>query len=559
MRLILTLLCRNEIDIIESMIRFHLGQGVDCIVATDNGSTDGTRECLQRYVQSGHLLLIDQHESIHDQSVWVSAMARMATEQLAADWLIHSDADEFWWPLDGDLKSTLLDVPADVLALTVGRSNFLPPPRDSLSESPELRCFHQRQLIRERRSLNSLGQPLPGKICHRALPGLSISDGNHGVALAGQAIAAPATTALEILHFPVRSLEQFNAKISHGAQALARNPRLPVQVGATWRQIYNEHVLGGTMESYYDGLCLSPLDRMRGLAEGSLLHDLRLHHWLAGGDRVAALPDPSGSPSHPSLKPMSLPPPGSNSAAAPFQPSAISNPDQPIVAVITPYFDEPLELLWQCHQSVLAQEYPCIHVLVADGRPKADLDDWQAHHVVLPKSHGDIGSTPRLIGSYHAIGLGVEAVAFLDADNWYHPGHINGLMRLRAESGAAFMSSSRMLCRLDGGVMGPCPLIDSERFIDTNCMLFAKEAFPLLHHWVLMPDYGHLVGDRIMFHHVRCSGVSRQHLNEPSVFYRCGKPGLYRQMGEEPPTGIPDRPEYEASFQRWLADGYPPL
>jgi len=530
MRLILTLLCRNEIDIIESMIRFHLGQGVDCIVATDNGSNDGTRDCLQHHVQSGKLLLIDQPESTHDQAVWVSVMARMATEQLAADWLIHSDADEFWWPLRGDLKTTLQAVPEGIQALTVGRTNFLPPPRDDVPEGSDTGCFHQRQLLRERRSLNSLGQPLPGKICHRALPGISINDGNHGAVLDGQALGAPETTAIEILHFPVRSLAQFSAKISHGAQALASNPRLPPEVGATWRQVYREHVLGGTMDTYYDSLCLTPLDRERQLQEGHLLHDSRLHQWLAG---------PSSS----------------------SRPAWEITPDdsQPLVAVITPYFKEPLDLLWQCHRSVLAQDYPCLHVLVADGEPQAALDAWQAHHVVLPKAHGDIGSTPRLVGSFHAIGLGVEAVAFLDADNWLHPGHISRLMLARAETGAAFLSSSRMLCRLDGSVMGPCPLIDPKRFIDTNCMLFAKEAFSLLHHWVLMPDYGHLIGDRIMLHHVRNSGVKCQHVDEPSVFYRCGKPGLYRQMGEEPPVGIPARPDYEASFQRWLADGHSPL
>ena len=530
MRLILTLLCRNEIDIIESMIRFHLSQGVDCIVATDNGSNDGTRDCLQHYVQSGKLLLIDQPELTHDQAVWVSKMARMATEQLAADWLIHSDADEFWWPLNGNLKTTLQAVPAGIQALTVGRTNFLPPPRDCFPEGPDTGCFHQRQLLRERRSLNSLGQPLPGKICHRALPGISITDGNHGAVLAGQSLDAPDTMAIEILHFPVRSLVQFSAKISHGAQALANNPRLPPEVGATWRQVYREHVLGGTIDAYYDSLCLTPLDRERQLQEGSLLHDSRLHHWLAG-------PSPTGRPA------WKIPP----------------GDPPPLVAVITPYFKESLDLLWQCHRSVLAQDYPCLHVLVADGEPQAALDAWQAHHVVLPQAHGDIGSTPRLIGSFHAIGLGVEAVAFLDADNWLHPGHISGLMQARAETGAAFLSSGRMLCRLDGSVMGPCPLIDPKRFIDTNCMLFAKEAFSLLHHWVLMPDYGHLIGDRIMLHHVLDSGVKCEHVDQALVFYRCGKPGLYRQMGEEPPLGIPVRPDYEASFQRWLADGNPPL
>lgn len=231
----------------------------------------------------------------------------------------------------------------------------------------------------------------------------------------------------------------------------------------------------------------------------------------------------------------------------------------PCVAVVTPYYREEPSVLRQCHESVLAQTYPCLHVLVADGEPRRRLSRWQAHHVVLPVSHGDIGSTPRLIGAYHAIGLGVEAVAFLDADNWYAPEHIAGLMAAREREGAAFVSSSRLLCRLDGSPMGPCPLIDPESFIDTNCMLFGREAFPLLHHWVLMPDYGHLIGDRILLHHVRRSGLRRSHVPEASVYYRCGKEGLYRQMGEPVPPGVSARPDYERSFQRWVADGHPPL
>ncbi len=236
-----------------------------------------------------------------------------------------------------------------------------------------------------------------------------------------------------------------------------------------------------------------------------------------------------------------------------------SQASPPQVAVITPYHREDPALLTQCHHSVRAQSVACLHVLVADGQPLAEINAWDAHHVVLPASHGDIGSTPRLIGAYHAIGLGVEAVAFLDADNWYAPHHIADLMAARHAHHAAFVSSSRMLCRLDGTPMAPCPLTDPQRFIDTNCMLFAREAFALLHHWVLMPDYGHLIGDRIMLQHVLRSGLTHSHLPTPSVYYRCGKEGLYRQLDEPIPPGVQPRPDYGASFQRWIADGNPPL
>lgn len=208
---------------------------------------------------------------------------------------------------------------------------------------------------------------------------------------------------------------------------------------------------------------------------------------------------------------------------------------------------------------MLAQTIPALHVLVADGRPRTELNNWEAHHLVLPLSHADIGSTPRLIGSYHAIGLGVEAVAFLDADNWYAPIHLAGLLEKRQQTGAAFVSSGRLLCRLDGTPMAPCPLIDPEHFVDTNCMLFGREAFPLLHHWVLMPSYGHLIGDRIMLHHVIRSGLPRAHVATPTVHYRCGKEGLYRLLGEPIPPGVQPRPNYESSFRRWQQDGNPPL
>ncbi len=42
MRIVLTLLVRDEADIIGSNLAYHLSQGVDFVIATDNGSRDGT-------------------------------------------------------------------------------------------------------------------------------------------------------------------------------------------------------------------------------------------------------------------------------------------------------------------------------------------------------------------------------------------------------------------------------------------------------------------------------------------------------------------------------------
>ncbi|MEI9963396.1 MAG: hypothetical protein WDM92_00415 [Caulobacteraceae bacterium] len=74
-----------------------------------------------------------------------------------------------------------------------------------------------------------------------------------------------------------------------------------------------------------------------------------------------------------------------------------------------------------------------------------------------------------------------------------------------------------------------------------------------------MPDYAHVIGDRVMLHYVRQAGLAQAHSPETSVFYRCGKDGIYRRLGEPIPPGVGPPPDYQAGLSRWLADGHPAL
>ena len=111
MRLAMTILVRDAEDLIETNLRYHRAQGVDLFLIGDNGSTDRTLEILEPYREAG-LVELDHIEgdARHVWSAGRTMLARKAYE-LGADWVIHDDHDEFWWPLTGTLKDALGAIP----------------------------------------------------------------------------------------------------------------------------------------------------------------------------------------------------------------------------------------------------------------------------------------------------------------------------------------------------------------------------------------------------------------------------------------------------------------
>ena len=97
MKLVQTLMVRDEIDIIDAQVAYHLDAGVDFVIATDHDSRDGTSEVLESYARDGHLLRIPKTGAMHERA-WRTHMARLAATEYGADWVINTDADEFWMP-----------------------------------------------------------------------------------------------------------------------------------------------------------------------------------------------------------------------------------------------------------------------------------------------------------------------------------------------------------------------------------------------------------------------------------------------------------------------------
>ncbi len=209
------------------------------------------------------------------------------------------------------------------------------------------------------------------------------------------------------------------------------------------------------------------------------------------------------------------------------------------ISVVTPYFEEKGEWIRQAHESVRAQTRPARHILVCDGSEPVKIPGFEGAHVVLRRNYQDYGNTPRLIGCYHAIATGADAIAFLDADNWYYPDHLRSLVGFAAANDMDAVASARMLHRLDGSPMIKCPTVDGVNFIDTNCLLVLKRAFHLLIAWVTQGQNVAAEIDQHLWRVMRAAGAGMAFTDQPTVAYRTRHRVHYNQAGEPaPPDAI---------------------
>ena len=223
MSLIMTLVVRNEADILEVDLDYHLAQGVDFVIVTDHGSVDDTAELLRRYERDGAAHVIRDDAEGHQQSARVTRMAQLAATRYPGAWVIHNDADGFWWPLVGSLRDVFDSDPDQFGQVEVPRNNFLP-------VADGARTFHSRLVYREASSLNPRGLPLEAKVAHRAGEDIVVAPGNHAVFVDGLR-PVPGPKLLEIFHFPMRNFRSSNARWSRPGTGYEKLPPDSPEVG----------------------------------------------------------------------------------------------------------------------------------------------------------------------------------------------------------------------------------------------------------------------------------------------------------------------------------------
>lgn len=300
MKLVMTLLVRNEADIVDAQVAFHLHAGVDFVIATDNRSEDRTTEILERYERAGCLRLLREDGDDYRQEEWVTHMSRLAATEHGADWVINTDADEFWWPRGGTLKEVLGVVPERFGVVRGCWRHFLPRPDGD-------------PFFAERMTVRLCRPAFPGdkstifhahqKVAHRADPAIEVERGNHN-ARGARTEPLRLWHPIEVLHFSVRSVEQLAKKASVGWMGTPRANQTKHEV------LLDRAYRGGSIESLYASQVVSDAALERGVADGRLAVDTRLR------DALRALRDPDGTFRLASGEGLAFPPPTVTDQAA---------------------------------------------------------------------------------------------------------------------------------------------------------------------------------------------------------------------------------------------------
>lgn len=279
----MTLRTRDHEDIIDSNLAYHLSAGVDFVIATDHRSVDGTREILRRYAGEGILELVCKDDETYVPGEWINDMARHAWLAHGADWVIAADPDEFWWPSGGDLKDVLAAIPARYGALLCPWRHFVPRP-DASSH------FAERMTLR----IDATGpwtrpeDPFHPNVnvTHRAGESVRLRPGNHDVESPFPVLRG--WFPIEVLHFPLRTLGQAEAKFAAWGQ------RETLEGMAPHVDTAGEAIEAERFGDYYRRYVVDDAAAEDWIADGTLAVDVRVRdalRALAGDTRRELTPE----------------------------------------------------------------------------------------------------------------------------------------------------------------------------------------------------------------------------------------------------------------------------
>ncbi len=262
MKIVSVLAPGDDAQLVDVHIAFHLNVGVDLVLAVDSGD-DTTAEILATYERDGVVRRVPEG-AVRGSDVR-SQLARHAVAEHGADWVLSSDADEFWWPRGESLEDVLAAIPARY-GVVQGLVRVFPTARRRGVRKADDRRPTLLEQSSDPESLASTLRPV-----YRAGHDLVVDpeDPTEG----GRRVPLRAWYPIEVLRYPFRTLEQTQRFCERRP-----TPRSALESDALAAQV------AGRLADWYEERCA---------ADGSLVPDERLGEALRTLSRVGADPLPT--------------------------------------------------------------------------------------------------------------------------------------------------------------------------------------------------------------------------------------------------------------------------
>jgi hypothetical protein len=278
MRVVETLVVRDEADVVEDQITYHLNAGVSFVIATDHGSRDGTTDILEAFARDGYLHRIAGEGPVVRETEWRTHMARLAATEYGADWVMAADADEFWVPRSGTIDGVLAAVP-DRFGIVGGViCHFVPRPDN---EAP----FAERMVYRlvQHAPVNDPTSPMrpSPKSAFRADPEVQVLHAAYWIE-SSRLTQLPGWCPFDVFHFPCRSLEQWSRKTARRGHAESDK-----QLGQYVKGLRAQE--RGDIDDVYSALVVDDPNLEDGIERGILVRDTRLRDALRATSPSGAL------------------------------------------------------------------------------------------------------------------------------------------------------------------------------------------------------------------------------------------------------------------------------
>lgn len=213
MKIISVTQVKNESDIIESFIRYHINI-FDEMIILDNGSADETVFIIHKLIDENlPLKLIKPGDFYHSQNIKLTSLINMAVNEYGADIVLPLDVDEFIISKNPINPRELIETLSQEHYYLVKWITYIPTPQDNYN----IKFIPKRITHTRDENLEEFYKVIvPKDIVN--MYDVKLSKGNHDLIFnnVDKSKLVKKNLDLNIAHFPLRSKQQCISKIANG-------------------------------------------------------------------------------------------------------------------------------------------------------------------------------------------------------------------------------------------------------------------------------------------------------------------------------------------------------